>query len=482
MPRLASRWPWIAGMALAGIFCGHLLNEPPARAGGPIGVSGPAAGANAGQPLTWNLAALPGQAVQYTIDSGPLSQTPAGTVVINNTSGVQRVDGMFKNWQNVSTASIAYNKSGTIKAAGAFAGGDVKTVPDFLAVDTDCTAGHQTPIIFDADGRITLQLGGDPGIIGFTSICKVDQAQGHIVSAEVVLNGRFQDGINSPNSGNFELTTNEFNQAFTHEFGHLSGLDHSQINVDVLNGVPLHCSLDEDAGLPLMFPVLFCQDRVTSGLPPLAPDDAAWISRIYPVTNPPPTGKTVTSTAYGTISGKVLFSDGITMAQGVNVIARQVDDPNTAQDESKRNAVSVVSGYLFTGNPGQSVTCTVFDPNDPECNNNGSPFGSRDPALLGTYDMLVPPGTYTIEVESVFFAFAFGSSVGPIDPPIAMPGQPPATLPTVTVQAGQTVTVQDIILQGTPPRFDLFESSSLSFDPPPAWDRKRTPELSKKVA
>jgi hypothetical protein len=256
--------------------------------------------------------------------------------------------------------------------------------------------------------------------------------------------------------------------AFTHEFGHLSGLDHSQINVTVLSGAPGSCNLDDLAGLPLMFPFLFCQARTSAGLPALAPDDIAWISRLYPVTGSLPDGKTLTSAAYGTITGTIFFSDGITQAQGLNVIARRMEDP-------RRIAFSVVSGYRFTSNLGQSVTCS--DPTNPTpitCTNlRGSLFGTRDTRLVGVYEIPVPPGTYTVEVESVYGAFAGGSSVGPLRVPIRNPGRD-ATLPNpVTITAGQISVGNDFVLQGTAARFDSFESSdNLQRDLPVLWWRR----------
>ena len=445
-----------------------------AEAGGPILVGGPNNGI-AGQPFTWNLASLPNQAIQYRVDGGPLSALPDGTVVISNSQGIARVQGMFQTWQNVNTTTIAYNNAGLILATGSFLGGDVKTVQDFNAVFGSCQAGQQSPIVFDADGSIIAQLIGNAAVIGFAAVCDIDPTTGHILAGLGLLNGQMQDGINTPPT-NFELTTNQFNQAFVHEFGHFSGLDHSQINVDVLSQRALNCNLDEVAGLPVLFPFFHCQDRVTAGLPPLAPDDMAWISKLYPVTGTPPAGKMLTSAAYGTISGNILFSDSITLAQGVNVIARQVDNPATSQNESLRMAVSVVSGYRFTGNPGQAVTCSAPDPTNPECNVGGSPFGSRDPLLIGTYDIPVPPGTYTVQVESVFRFFRGGSRVGPLSPPIPMPGQAP-TPPQVSVTAGNMVTV-NIVLQGTPPRFDSFESAWLEKSAEPvAWLRERFPGI-----
>src|SRR5262249_13012185 len=191
------------------------------------------------------------------------------------------------------------------------------------------------------------------------------------------------------------------------------GLDHSQINLDAYTQRAFPCNTDDVAGLPLMFPIAFCQARKDVGLPVLSTDEESWISSLYPAAN--------SSNNYGTISGTVYLGDGPTAIQGVNVIARLVDDPNTPEDESRRIAVSAVSGYLFTGNPGQGVTAALSAAED---NTNGSQSGSRNPALIGYYQISVPPGTYSVEVESVYDHFVGGSSVGPLDPPILMQSVP----------------------------------------------------------
>src|SRR5207237_10916806 len=102
--------------------------------------------------------------------------------------------------------------------------------------------------------------------------------------------------------------------------------------------------------------------------------------------------------AYGHISGTIYFSDGISHVQGANVIARLVDDPSTPQDESRRVAVSCASGYLFTGNPGQSVTASISADED---NTNGSREGTRSPTFIGHYDIWLPPRSYPVDGESM---------------------------------------------------------------------------------
>jgi hypothetical protein len=442
-----------------------------ALAGGPLIVGGPAvenrpAFGVDGQPFTWDPAKMP---IQYRVDPGPMAIAPGGTVVISNATGLDRLKAVFGVWQAVPTAAISYSNAGPLLPAGSYTGGDLTTVQQYNDIVGSCKSATQSPVIFDADGQIMSGLGLPPEVIGLTSGCALDATNGHLLSALIVMNGKFQDGVTSTSSPrNYELPANVFDEAITHEIGHFSGLDHSQINLDLLTNHTYPCDIDGLAGLPLMFPVAMCQARKDAGLPTLAPDDVAWISRLYP------SAQYVNS--YGTISGTIFFSDDVSQVQGANVIARMVDDPATPEDESRRVAVSVVSGYLFTGNPGQSVTASMPDAH--ENNTYGDPDGSRNPQLRGYYEIPVPPGTYTIEVESIYSSFVGGSSVGVLSPPIPIPGPPefwnkdesafdyPLQRDTITVHAGEKVTGIDIILNNTAPTFDGNEDSGALWDPP----------------
>ena len=430
-------------------------------------VGGPKFGVDA-LPFTWDPAKMP---IQYRVDPGPMAVNASGATVLDNAAGLQRVQSMFGVWQAVATAAISFTNAGPLLAAGTYvSGADLSTVQQFNDVVGSCKSGTQNPVMFDANGQIMAGLGLPAAVIGFSGSCAVDSS-GHFNGALVLMNGKFQDGISTPTSSpaNFELTANEFDEAITHEIGHFLGLDHSQINVDLLTNNPSGtCDIDKLAGLPLMFPIELCQARKDAGLPVLSPDDLSWISRLYPSTN--------FVSNYGTISGTIYFPDTVSQTQGVNVIARAVDDPKTPQDESRRIAVSVVSGYLFTGNPGQSFTANMPDPN--ENNANGDTTGSRNSKLIGYYEIAVPPGTYTVEVESVFPLFTAGSSVGPLDPPVPIPGQPefwnkdesafdfPQARDTITISPGDKLTGIDIILNTSTPTFDQFEDSGAVFDAP----------------
>lgn len=420
-----------------------------ASAGGPLLVGGPNFGQN-GKAFTWNPSQMP---IPYRVDPGPMVVTPGGQVVIDNATGLQRVQSMLNVWQGVSTAAVSFRNAGAVLPAGSYTGGDVSSVGQYNDVLGSCKAGLQSPIVFDANGGIMGALGLPPEVIGFTSQCSLDTVNGYIRSAIIVMNGKFEDGVDS--GTNFELTANEFDEAITHEIGHFLGLDHSQINLDLLTQQVFPCDLDRLAGLPLMFPEELCQARKDAGLPVLSPDDIAWISTLYP--------NAQTANTYGVIRGTIYFPDGVSAFQGANVIVRAVDDPNTVADESRRIAVSCISGYRFTGNPGQDITGD---------NTGGSPTGSRDPALIGYFEIPVPAGQYTVEVETVFSGFDADSGIGPMLSPVQLPflgeywHQNESAFDyteqrdIITVHAGDNISGIDIIVNGSLLRFDGFEDSA----------------------
>lgn len=390
--------------ALAGVLAASL-----ASAGGPLAVR------TNGQPYLW----ATGSAIQYRTDDGPLSPT------VNETAARARVQAMFAVWQNVPSATISYNRSGFI------AGGDVDTVGRFNTVEGDCNEGDVSPIIYDATGDIFDAVIGDDGVIGFAGPCAINVSQGRILTGHAVMNGLYQDGQSSPIP---DLTAAEFDATFIHEFGHFSGLDHSQVNVECAH---VACGADNLAGLPTMFPYLVSAEQGT-----LSIDDVAWISRLYPASG----GSGFVAT-HGTISGTVYFHDGESPVQFANVVARRVD---TGGNEDRRFAASVVSGFQFRACRGNPIT----DPSGSDCNATG---GSDNPAQLGAYEIPLPPGDYLIEVESIDPQFTNGSSVGPSDFPIPLPGAAPAPIGPITVTAGSTVTGIDVVLQDAFPRFDQFE-------------------------
>jgi hypothetical protein len=343
---------------------------------------------------------------------------------VNEAQARARVQAMFQVWEDVSAAAINYNRGGFIPDVGAFTDGDVSTAAEYNAVEGACSNGAQSPIVYDVDGTLFEELGQDSSVVGFAGPCSID-GNGLFLAGQAVMNGIYLDGIDDLDNPEVDDPA-LFDAAFVHEFGHFSGLDHSQINVECAVG----CGADDLAGLPTMFPFLVDESQRT-----LSIDDVAWISRLHPTNG---------AATHGTITGTVYFSDGESHLQYANVIARRVGD-------ERRFAVSTVSGYRFR-------TCTpntITNPGVELCPSSGS----LDPAHIGLYEIPVPPGSYTIEVESIDPSFIDGSSVGPSEFPIAMPGTAPAPLGPIAIAAGQTSSGNDIVLIGTQARFDQFEGS-----------------------
>jgi hypothetical protein len=392
--------------------CAGLVLPGLAAGGGPLAFDAD------GEPFSWTA----GTTIQYRTDGGNLSSQ------VNQAEARARVAAMFQVWEDVASAALSYNRQGSITGV---ADGDVSSAAEFNAVEGACSAGTQSPIVFDVDGSLFEDLGQDSAVIGFAGPCSID-GNGRYVTGQAVMNGIFLDGVS--NADNLELTDAEFDAAFVHEFGHFSGLDHSQINVECAVG----CSADDLAGLPTMFPFLVSDTQRT-----LSVDDVAWLSQLHPAG-----GAGGFAATHGTIRGTVLFADGESHLQYANVVARPVD---TGANQDRRLAVSTVSGYRFRACAPNPIT----SPGQDIC----PPSGSLNPAHIGLYEIPVPPGSYMIEVETIDPSFTAGSSVGPSDFPIALPGTPPGPLGPVVISAGGASDGNDIVVGNTPPRYDQFEGT-----------------------
>jgi hypothetical protein len=416
------------------------INPIVSSAGGPMFVTG-------------NTASTPGQSYRWTM---PISyKTDMGSLGNQTNSDANKlVTTAFQTWQSVATANLNIQNAGQL-SHDITSADFPKPGTTFLDQIGNCSDTSQpvNSIIYDQNGSIITALGYDNNsTLGFAQSLCADYSAGTYTRGWAILNGRFIDGSTSTSSHQ-TVTLAQFQAAFTHEFGHLLGLDHSQINVNCLSS----CSPDDLAGVPLMFPYLL---DGTSGT--LSTDDIAAISLLYPSV-----GFSVTT---GRIQGRVFFSDGVTPAEGYNVVARLVGNP-------RRIAVSSVSGFLFTsffGNP-------LNPDNDLGSYYFGGDFGSHDTNLIGYYDIPgLPPGDYTIEVEALHndgdTAFIGSSGVGPIGNWIGVQFKLPGSCapqylnfpsaPTDNCSAKSTLsavggtitgTNTDVILLGTQPRYDQWE-------------------------
>lgn len=388
-----------------------------------------------GVPLTWAQGA-----VSYYTDQGNLSSTVSGS------QGDALVADAFSQWTSISTVALSVTHAGQlaedVSGANVYRNSDgTITMPaDIMPTATGTPVG----IVYDVDGTVTdAFLGQGAGNIsecfGNAVFGGLDNfaTSANFLHALVVINGNCVVQLPNP----------DVEYRLVRMLGQVLGLGWSQTNLNVQTDIP-RPTADDYAGfsimhavdLPNCVPITVCYSnggKVNPYIPKM--DDQAALSRLYP-------GPTFSSTT-ARIHGNIYFENaggqpGQGM-QGVNVVARWID-PNTGKG-SGVYAASSVSGFLFAGNAGTTVT--GFN------NSAGQPFnqyGSNDPTLEGFYDLAglqIPNGgssaQYQISVEA---ADPFWSdTVGPYQPWQVLPSGSALTA-IVNVTLGGDFP-QDIVMQ-----------------------------------
>jgi hypothetical protein len=305
-------------------ICVLVAGVPVVFAGGPLVVDF----GGSGIPYTW-----PGAAAFFHVEAGPLNST------VTNAMAKAEVISAFAAWEGVPTATITYTDAGPLVDRGDPADGCGTGLP----IDVDETnffcalplfPDGQSPIIFDDNGDLFALLGLPPGVLGFSGpeFITLPGPPFDILEGFTVLNGSAVAPL-----GAFALA--EFRGVFVHEFGHFSNLAHSVVNGQAFFfGDETGPTPGDTFGPPpasaveTMYPLL----SPTTGPDQATPhaDDIANLSTLYPAAGFPG--------SFGTISGQILDTDGVTGLTGINVIARNPDDPF-------HDAVSVISGDLTQG-------------------------------------------------------------------------------------------------------------------------------------
>jgi hypothetical protein len=242
--------------------------------------------------------------------------------VLDNQAIGAQVANAFAQWTNVETADFEATIAGDFATIG---------LPDIVAQNAASVIGKDNGggihVIYDDDGSLLKNfLGADDSVLGMAT---PEFGIGPVVTESwVVLNG-------VPTA--FGSSAN-YVGVVTHEAGHSIGLAHSQANGESAwwteEPAPYACTAPW-SGRPSYATVETMHPTITLWATGLAMgsvdmlDDRAALSNLYPAAGWPASG--------ASIHGRILGLDGTTELTGVNVIARNLDDPFA-------DAISVISG------------------------------------------------------------------------------------------------------------------------------------------
>jgi hypothetical protein len=269
----------------------------------------------------------------YT-DLGPFevlpANPPAGTKLVTNEIADATVTFAANQWSSVPTSSFRAQVVGDFSLKGLPDVKDAATAAQVIGADN----GGGLFVVYDADSKIMRDFFGAPAsVLGIASPEFADEATGTITEGWVVINAQarwFNDN---------ELK--DYAAVFTHEMGHSLNLAHSQTNgAIILSGdtfgpkscatLPYSTTVTKNQ-IETMHP--FIDQRPNGGGAAMSTvdiaDDMASISDLYPAPGYP--------SSKGSIHGQILETKGKVGITGVNVIARNIDNPYM-------DAVSAMSG------------------------------------------------------------------------------------------------------------------------------------------
>ncbi|MES2319402.1 MAG: hypothetical protein V4631_18130 [Pseudomonadota bacterium] len=330
------------------------------------------------QPLRWDTSAGP---VQVYTDIGDYVYRNDGSVFMTAADADKVTAFALGQWSDVPTSTwkavtnpAKFKKFSDVASIGV----DVKDGASAAKVYGQRNDGGMY-VIYDQHGLVIEEFFGAPRDqvlgIAFAEIAEDRDGDGYpetIVKATAVMNGWAvsheaqdpeQPWMPPPDIGGHRIAG-----LFTHEFGHAINLSHSQVNghmayfsepgyFEITPGVPgcvptMHSWNSDDRTarkvdpryLETMFPFINPDTVSAEGKNPGLemstvdrPDDIAAISDLYP------------SAAYlssrGSISGTLYLKDGVTPYGGINIVARNVNDP-------LGDAISAMTGDKTQGRAG----------------------------------------------------------------------------------------------------------------------------------
>jgi hypothetical protein len=324
------------------------LATTPALAGGPLYLT-----EDTRKPLRWNVTTP----VRAYTDLGDLCDTTGTFGCLTNEQTDAAVVFAFAQWSGVASSSFRAQVAGDFGALGL---GDITGANAGEIVGPWNGGGYH--VMYDADGSIVQDFFGAPyGVLGISS---PEWAEGETITESwaVFTAASVPTGDDGTKAAG----------VITHEFGHGINLSHTQANGHItffgspwywIAWAPRGCAAPYDVSpiedfeeymawingtmIPAtetMYPFISPEETGAAMSTVDRPDDIAALSNLYPAAGWPANR--------GAIRGQILLRDGRTPLTGVNVVARNVDDP-------LGDVVTVMSGDQTQGLLGPDGRFTI---------------------------------------------------------------------------------------------------------------------------
>jgi len=332
-------------------------------------------------------------------------------VEFTNEQGVARVAEALASWSAVSTSTFQAEVAGSFAEIGLGGeNGDITGAAEEFSVNEDGETVHEIVgsmnnggihVMFDEDGSVMANVMGAPyGVLGIATPEWADEETGIITEGWAVIGGA-QTWYNDEDLA-------QMAGVITHELGHSFNLAHTQTNGHVImysDRAPTtlgpvdcsaHWSVDSEYQLPFPQSPGVTAETISVMYPYVDVNPTAWpsptgqyqatvsttedfaaISSIYPAAS--------LASDTGTISGTITYPFSSDQIIGVNVVARNIDNPY-------EDAITVMSGDWNDGEPTAEQGMGEF-----------------------TLKGLTPGARYVVHVENIF-AGGFPT------PQVALPG------------------------------------------------------------
>ena len=294
-----------------------------------------------GIPYAWVMERWSGGAVPVYTDLGNLKNSAP---LLTNDRADQLALAGWAQWSNVPTSTFRAQVVGDLSLLGF---GDINKTNALQILGP--YNGGGVHVIYDTDGLIMRDVLGAAGVLGVGQIEWVEASTPEILEAWVVLNGSAARS-SDPNGV-------AFGGVFTHEFGHIVNLAHSQVNGAIIrHGDPTRprdCAAPWTTAPTLlqvetMYPFLGIGSPTDSGAGMATVDridEIAAISDIYPAAGWPENFGSIRGTVSSLLNIRGNGTGDMTEVTGVNVVARNIADPFN-------DFTSAISGFSSKGQVG----------------------------------------------------------------------------------------------------------------------------------